>query len=416
MAENNEELKKLIEDGNRAVETLRDEHEANIKAHDILNDEKIARIEASVADNMQKAQEKSDAREATLAKRVDELETAASRPGAPVSADEKAAKDEAEVKNFNDLMLGKNTDGANEYKAMATDDAASGGFFIPTTTRAGIRERLFRSSPVRSLATIENATIYEEIVERGDMETAGTTERGTRSVTDENDFHIITIDTHERYAMPKVTNRMIRQGTLDVAGYLERKGGKKFARDEATDFTTGDGTSKPRGFLTYDVAVTADETRADFTMQYGFTGVSGGFAAAPNGGDIFIDTLYSMQEEYQNNSTWLMKNTVAALTAKLKDSNGDYQMKETFINDGMIVRTIQGRPVRLANDMPAAGANALAVVLADFSNYVVVDPQQISTIIDPYTAKPHTMFHMTNMVGGGVVDFDAFKLIKMGTS
>lgn len=66
--------------------------------------------------------------------------------------------------------------------------------------------------------------------------------------------------------------------------------------------------------------------------------------------------------------------------------------------------------------MPAIAADSLSIALGDFSAYVVVDPQQISTIVDPYTAKPHTLFHMTNLVGGGLVDWDAIKLIKFGTS
>lgn len=412
-----EALKKLVEEGNTALKAMREENDAREKQQDVLTDEKIARIQGDFAKSEQAREDKVLAAEAvaeTLKTRVEELETAASRPGTGGTKGTEEAL-ELEVKNFNDWAHGRITDG--EYKAMSTDVATDGGYFVPTTTRDGIRERMFRSSPIRSLSTVEKATIYEEIVERGDLATAGTTEKGSRSETDDPDFHLITIDTHERYAMPKVTNRLLKQSTFDIAGYLERKAGKKFARDESEDFTTGDGTSKARGILTYDVATTADETRADFTMQYRATGVSADFAADPNGADVFIHTFYDMQEDYQAGATWLMNNLTAAQVAILKDSNGDYMMKETAVNSGgVIVRTIQGLPIRLAKDMPAIAANSLSVILGDFSNYIIVDPEQISTIVDPFTVKPHTLFHMTNLVGGGVVDFDAFKLIKFGTS
>lgn len=411
-----EELKKLLEESNRALEAMRKENEELTAKHDAVLQEKVDRIKADFAASEQKMSDEISKREAEakdMAARIDELETRAARPGASEAA--KEAELEKEVKNFNDWACGRISD--NEYKTMVTNDGPNGGFLVPTTTRAGIKDRLWRSSPIRALATVERATIYEFLIERGEIATAGTTETGTRSVTGNPEIHKVTIDTHERYAMPKVSNRMLSQsGGFDVAGWLSRKAGQKFGRDEASDFVTGDGVSKPRGFLSYSVATTADDTRADQTLQYRATGVSGDFAADPNGADVFVRTFYDMQEEYQLNSTWLMKNTTAAEVALLKDSNGDFLMRETVVNEGLVVRTIQTRPVRLADHMPAMAANSLSVALGDFSAYVVVDPEQISTIIDNVTVKPFTLFHMTNLVGGGLEDWDAVKLIKFGTS
>jgi HK97 family phage major capsid protein len=414
------EMKDELAKSNRALETMRQENEDNIKKHDVITDEKIARIKTDFAESEQKredaltaAQAKTDA----LEKQIEELETQMNRSGTAGAAKTEADL-ELEIKAFNDWAHGliKDDEYKEQTKAMSTNVATEGGMFIPTTTRAGIREQQFRSSPIRSLATVVNATIYEELVERGELGTAGTTESGTRAETTIDSFHLVTIETHERYAMPIVTNRLLKQSTYDIAGHLARKGGEKFGRDEASDFIIGDGSSKPRGFLDYAVATTADETRADFTLQYRVSGASGDFVADPNGADVFIRMQYDMQEMYYDNATWLMKNLTAAEVAILKDSNGDYLMNETVINEGVTVRTIQGRPVRLANDMPALAADSLSIALGDFSKYIVVDPEQMDTIIDPYTTKPHTKFHMTNMTGGGVVDWDAIKVMKFGTS
>jgi HK97 family phage major capsid protein len=409
------EIKAALDLSNQALEAMRKSHDEQLAKADVITEEKIARIKSDFAESEQKMQDQISDREAkaeAVEKRMEELETAANRPGASGKSGEEAL--ELEVKNFNDWAHGRTSDGeyAELTKAMSTNVATEGGHFIPTTTRAGIRERMFRSSPMRELSTVVSATIYEELVERGEMADAATTESGTRAETDIPDFHLVTIDTHERYAMPIVTNKLLKQSNFDIAGYLARKAGKKFGRSEATDFISGDGVSKPRGFLTYSNATTADGTRANFTLQRRNTGNSADFVADPNGADVFIRTFYDMQPEYADNAVWLMKNLTAAEVAILKDSNGDYLMKETVVNEGMTVRTIQGRPVRLADDMPTMAADSLSIALGDFSAYVIADPEQMSTIIDPYTTKPHTKFHMTNLVGGGLVDWDAIKLIK----
>jgi hypothetical protein len=40
----------------------------------------------------------------------------------------------------------------------------------------------------------------------------------------------------------------------------------------------------------------------------------------------------------------------------------------------------------------------------------------ISVLRDPFTAKPFVLFYTTKRVGGGVVDFDAIKLLKFAAS
>ena len=48
--------------------------------------------------------------------------------------------------------------------------------------------------------------------------------------------------------------------------------------------------------------------------------------------------------------------------------------------------------------------------------YQIVDRQGFRTMRDPYTAKPYVKFYTTKRVGGGVVNFEALKLMKFGTS
>ena len=44
--------------------------------------------------------------------------------------------------------------------------------------------------------------------------------------------------------------------------------------------------------------------------------------------------------------------------------------------------------------------------------YQIVDRIGIRTLRDPYSTKPYVEFYTTKRVGGDVMNFDAFKIIK----
>jgi HK97 family phage major capsid protein len=77
--------------------------------------------------------------------------------------------------------------------------------------------------------------------------------------------------------------------------------------------------------------------------------------------------------------------------------------------------TLVGYPVTRAEDMPALGANSYSMAFGDFAQgYQIVDRQGIRVLRDPYTAKPFIKFYTTKRTGGGVVNFEAIKLLKFG--
>jgi predicted phage gp36 major capsid-like protein len=46
--------------------------------------------------------------------------------------------------------------------------------------------------------------------------------------------------------------------------------------------------------------------------------------------------------------------------------------------------------------------------------YTIVDRLGISTLRDPFTAKPFVLFYTRRRVGGDVVNFEAYKLLLIG--
>lgn len=83
----------------------------------------------------------------------------------------------------------------------------------------------------------------------------------------------------------------------------------------------------------------------------------------------------------------------------------------------MKVATACVSPIVQAEDMPAIGADSFSVAYGDFqAGYQIVDRQGVRVLRDPFSSKPFVQFYTTKRVGGDLIDSDAIKLLKFGTS
>jgi HK97 family phage major capsid protein len=77
---------------------------------------------------------------------------------------------------------------------------------------------------------------------------------------------------------------------------------------------------------------------------------------------------------------------------------------------------VLGYPVTEAEDMPSLAANSLSLAFGNFrEGYQIYDRIGIRTLRDPLTTKGYVKFYTTKRVGGGVVNFDAIKLMKFNS-
>jgi len=399
------EVKELFSSTQKTVEALRGKvEELEGKAADVVDNDTLSKMKADLS-ALFEAEQKSNS------DRLVEVETKLNRPGAPGEK-----KDDEYATKFVQYL--RDGEGVAEMKAMGTQTAASGGFLVSDGMREGIQSRSRRTSPIEQIASSISFSggNYEIILERdepgsgwGDGERTTSTETGTPTVNK------ISIAMHDLRATPRIPQRLLDVSDYDVEGFLIGRVQDKFLRDKAQSFITGSGVDRPKGFLSYNNNDAADDARAAETLQYRATGASGAFATA-GPADVLIRTFYDLQGMYQANASWMMKNTTAADVSVLKDGDGSYLIQSMLNTDGTIVRTIQGRPVSIADDMPAVGANSLSIAVGDFSNYLVVNSPTVSLVRDIFTQTPNVLFKFCTRVGGGVTDFDAIKLIKFGSS
>jgi HK97 family phage major capsid protein len=301
---------------------------------------------------------------------------------------------------------------AVEAKALSVGSDPDGGYVVHPDMNGRVVERVFDTSPMRAYASIQvvSTDALEGLHDVDEASASWVEETGSRAETNTPELKRWRIPTHEMYANPAATQKILDDAEISIEQWLANKVADKFARTEATAFVTGNGVGKPRGFLDYGDWTTAGTYQLGAIEQFD-SGANGAFVAAPNGGDVLITALYSLKQQYRNNATWFMNRSVGAAVRKLKDSDGAY-IWQPGIAAGQPA-TLLGYPTATFEDMPDLATGSLSIAVGDMrAAYQIVDRMGIRVLRDPYSNKPYVHFYTTKRVGGDVVDFDALKIIN----
>lgn len=292
-----------------------------------------------------------------------------------------------------------------DVKAMSVGADPDGGYTVTPTIGQVIQGVQFETSPMRDIADVQtiSSDAYEAPRDDDEASCGWVGEQEDRPETGTPKGGMQRIPVHELYANPKVTQKLLEDSAWDIEGWLGRKIGDKFGRTEATAFVTGNGIKKPRGFTTY----------ASGTFAAGGSGKIEQILAGTGGQvswDDFINVMTALKEFYLAGAVWMMQRGTVGKAMLLKDGEGRYiwQQNQQAGKPSILL----GHEVRQAADMAAVGASALPVAFGNFKmGYMIVDRIGISTLRDPFTAKPFVQFYTRKRVGGDVTNFEAIKLL-----
>ncbi|MDR0555392.1 MAG: phage major capsid protein [Holosporaceae bacterium] len=299
-------------------------------------------------------------------------------------------------------------------KSLSDVDDNCGSYFIPQEISLRINDRLKLLSPMRAISrviTISSNSV--ELLMDSKMPDAGWAARNEdeRNETDAPEINKIIIPVHEVYAKPKVSQKLLDDTQIDVEEWLITKITEKIAALENEAFVKGDGEEKPLGFLKAEAG--NKKQRNENKLQYFYSGAVGKFQSNDVAVDILIDIICSLKPVYMKNARWFMSRSALAEIRKIKNKDGAHLWQPTLAK--ATPSTLLGYPVIVDDDMPALeeGTSAISVAFGDFYHgYQIVDRQGLKILRDPYTSKPFVEFYATKRTGGGVVDFDAIKLLK----
>jgi len=299
--------------------------------------------------------------------------------------------------------------GADERKALSSGSNPDGGYTIHPDLSGRIVKKAYETSIMRAYASVvtTGSNEYQGIYDNDEAGAEWVGETQARSDTTTPKLGAYSIPLHELSALPKATQRMLDDSDMDMEAWLADKVATRFARKENTAFVNGDGSAKPRGFLTY-----ADGTDLTNSVERFKTGVDGGFAAAPNGGDVLIDMVGGLKAEYIGGASWFMNRSSITKARKLKDSDGAYLWQQSLAAGRP--STLLGYDVAPAfSDMPDFGTGSLPIAFGDMRQaYTIVDRLGLRMLRDPLTNKPYVLFYTTKRVGGDLVNGEALKFLE----
>ncbi len=396
------ELKKTVEDFKAAHEE--ELKGINAKFEDVVSKEKVEKINAEIS---------------KLQKTLDDINAFQQAMKLNGGNGDGPTPEQREHGQVFDKWFRRGADaGLSELEVKAgltTQSDPDGGFLVPVETERTIDRVLGVASVIRQLATVMpiGTDTYRKFINMGGAGAGWVGEEEARPETATPTLRELVFTLMEMYADPATTQKMLDDGIIDIAAWLADEVQTTFAELEGAAFVSGDGTKKPRGILSYDKVANTDYEWGK--LGYSVSGAAGAFAAGTGGYDALLNLHYSLKSGYRNNASWVMSDPTMLAIRKFKDGDGNFIWRAPDAAAEMA--TILGKPVYSDDNMPKIEAGAFPIIFGDFRRgYMVLDRQGIRVLRDPFTDKPRIHFYTTKRVGGGVANFEALKLLKVGTS
>jgi len=413
-----DDLKPLIEEGNKAIAAIRADFDKK-SAEDALDKEKLEKMEADLAANL-KARQDAEAQQKSLEERLAEIEAKANRPGGIAATKDADEYKEAFIAFIRDPHNPSAQTKLHELSRKATDvrtsTAGSGGYALPEEIARDIAKQLQDLSPIRQIARVVSVGTpdYKELVDLNGFGFEWVGEAGTRNQTDTPDLGECAPTFGSIVAKPEATVESLEDLFFNVESWLQMSAVEQFAIGEGAAFVSGNGTNKPTGFLGGPTPVTtADDSRAFGTLQYIATGQAAALATAPY--TNLLDVVYGLKAGYRPAARWVMSSATMAAHAKINDSDGR-PLLQASVAAG-VPSTIHGYPVTIAEDMPAVGADAFPIAFGDFSRgYLIADRVGMSVVRDEVTKPGYVRYIVRKRVGGKLKDTNAIKLLKVAAA
>lgn len=404
------EVLELLEKQNKAFEQFK-------KA----NDDRLAQIEGKGhADPLLEVKvDKANDDITAISKQLADLEKRSGRPGdSHENLDAKAHKEA-----FGKFMRKGVIDGLEELQAKALNitTSADGGFAVPEELDRSVLALMQNSSPMRQVCNVitVGSPDYKKLVSIHGAGSGWVDEDDARSATNTPALAQVSAVMGEIYANPQATQTSLDDMFFDAEGWLKQEIAEAFAIAEGAAFVTGNGSKKPKGFLDYTQASTADGTRAFGSVQYVASGTSGAFktaSATVSPADDLITTIHAMRKAMRTGASWMLNSLTLATLRKWKAyGTGDY-IWQPGVQAGQPSNML-GYPVTENEDMPDIDAGTTPIAFGNWRRgYYIVDRIGTRVLRDPYTNKPYVGFYTTKRVGGMLVDSEAIKLIKLAAS
>lgn len=400
------DLATLIEDQGKAWNAFQEANDARLKA--------IETKGYAPADLTEKV-EKINADLAAIGKSMTEIEKKANRPGAGANSGNEEAHQE-----LNTALKSFGRDGdysgliAIHRKAMNSTSDPDGGFLILPELDMSI-DRVVGTIGVMSRLA-DSITIgtqkWQKLVKTSGMAMRRVANGATGGETTEPKFAQVEVEAFPAEVEPWVHNETLEDASIDLAADLAAEAGIGFAEGANAEFITGNGVGAARGITAYTNVVNSAYSWG--SVGYIRSGKSGAFmSVAPS--DRVISLQHALKAQYRPGAVWVTNDTTLGIMRQMKDGSGSYYLWQPDPAAAFGGRFL-GSPVEVDDNMPALGAGSYSLAYGNFKRgYKIVNRPGTTLIRDNITLKGQTKFNFRRRFGGGIVNYEAIKLMAFVT-
>jgi len=410
-----EELKRLIEEQGKAHAAFENTAK-EARAKNAQSIEELRSEHSAYAEKMDKQLADLD----NYKEKVDELSAQAERESV---AGQVEAKNAQIVTDFWNIARKGESAFHNTMEVRSDPD---GGYTVPQE----IAQRIITSSegnnPMAMLA--DRQTISGNSLDvQADPDEVGysnSAEGSAASASTTPEVFLTNIPLRKIDSEPSATIELLQDSAWNIEAYLEGKASRIFRKRANNQWTVGDGSpTKCRGIMTYTAVANATFEAALTTYWGNSIGyVASGNASTLPDADSLIGLTDAVQDVYLDNASFMMKRATLTVVRQLKatvSTAGDklYTLWSPSLVPGQ-PDTLMGYPVYKNDAMASIAANALPILFGDIQEaYTIVDKANgMYMVRDPYTDKSKVKFYFARRTGGGVVNFEAVKYLKIASS
>ena len=345
-----------------------------------------------------------------------EMDASLAKPtSAPVRADIKPTgktrptATEAYNKAFWEMVRGNVTPEVRNALSVGTD--AKGGYTVPDEFERQLIQALEENNIMRQMATvIKTESGTHAIPVASDSGEAVWVDEGGEITDADPTFSQAALKAFKMGTLVKVSNELLNDSGVDIAGYISERIGKRFGNAEEKAFFVGTGESdnpavpsQPTGILT---TVSGDVTTDAYTS-------------------ITFDDVYALYyklaEPYRRNATFVTNETIMLKLMSLKDGESQYIWKPS-LEIGK-PDTLLGHPIRTSQYMPAlagttADKNKKVMLFGNFKYFWIGDrgSRTLKRLNELYAVTDQVGFIGTQRVDGKLILADAVKCLKMAAA
>ncbi len=350
-----------------------------------------------------------------LDKALTEVEKKSNRP---MAGKDDSTPGQAEYKKAFDLYLRKGDDNGlaelQQKAAMNSQTDSAGGYLILPEMDAAIERiaptvsAMYRLANVVTIGTAK----YEKLVKTAGMAARRIADGSAGGESTEPTYAKLAIEVFTSEVEPWVNQETLADSFADLESDLANEAAIAFAELGGSEFISGNGVGKARGILSYTPVANASYTWGN--IGYIASGKSAAFASvAP--ADKIIDLIGALPITYRDGAVFVMSDATLNVLRQMKDSSGSYYLWQADPTAPFGGR-LMGHEVAIDNNMPAISAGSYSIAFANLKRaYAIVNRQGTTLLRDPYTGKGVVKFNFRRRFGGGIVNFEAIRLMKFAT-